>query len=166
MPINFLDPNCATNSSNIKFGICDDPPPATSPAYIDINNVPNWIAIVNNPSQENVKFYAIDNCVIVLRTDGSIESRCDGVLNYSTKLIFVELKSRQSGQWLKKGREQLTITINNFIAEHDITVFTNIEAYVSNNLKPLAHSGQAGNILQFYRDTGFILRGKRIIDII
>jgi len=100
MPINFLDPNCSTNSNNLEFGLCDAPPPSNSPAYIDETNQTVWIAKVNNPSNEDVAFYAVDNCVTVLKPDGNEDSRCDGVLFYSDILIFVELKSRESGQWL------------------------------------------------------------------
>jgi len=125
-----------------------------------------WIAKINNLNQENVVFYAIDNCVTVLRPDGKDESRCDGVLSYANKLIFVELKSRKSKKWFKKGREQLTTTINYFRLNHDVTTFKKIEAYVCNNLRPLAHVGQAANIQKFKDETGFILKGKRIIDIV
>jgi len=166
MPTNFLDPNCRTNSNNAEFGLCDDPPPSNSPAYIDEVDHAIWISKVNNPRNENVDFFAIDNCVTVLRPDRTMDSRCDGALFYSDKLIFVELKSRQSGKWLQKGRKQLTTTINNFRLNHDISLYSNVEAYVCNNLKPLAHTGQASNIQKFKDDTGLILKGKREIDII
>lgn len=166
MPINFLDSDCSSNSSNSAFGLCDDPPPSNNPAYINENTPSFWIAKINNLNQENVVFYAIDNCVTVLRPDGKDESRCDGVLSYANKLIFVELKSRKSKKWFKKGREQLTTTINYFRLNHDVTTFKKIEAYVCNNLRPLAHVGQAANIQKFKDETGFILKGKRIIDIV
>jgi len=166
MPINFLDPNCSTNSNNPTFGLCDDPPPSNAPAYIDEINPTIWIAKVNNPRSENITFFAIDNCVNVLRPDGTLDSRCDGVLSYIDNLIFVELKSRQSGKWLQKGRKQLTTTIDNFKLNHNISQYSNVEGYVCNNLKPLAHTGQASNIQKFKDDTGFILKGKREIDII
>ncbi|MCB9036883.1 MAG: hypothetical protein H6557_09715 [Lewinellaceae bacterium] len=165
MAINFLDTNCRTESNKGQFGLCDDPPPAADPAYIDETDASKWIGIVNNHTRINIEFYAIDNCVTVLRADGSLESRCDGLLSYQENLIFVELKPRGGGQWLKKGREQLTITINRFKLEHDITVFNKVEAYVCNNLRPLAHSGQASNIQKFRDDTGLILRGQQTINL-
>lgn len=166
MSINFLDPNCSTNSNNREFGLCDDPPPSKSPAYIEEIDQTIWIAKVNNPNTEKVTFFAIDNCVEVLRADGKMESRCDGVLSYSNNLIFVELKSRKSKKWFKGGREQLTTTIKNFMLHHDISEYSKVEAYVCNKLRPLAHTGQAANIQKFKDDTGFILKGKRAIDII
>lgn len=165
MPINFLDPNCSTNSNNLEFGLCDDPPPSNSPAYINETDQTIWIAKVNNLNTENITFYAIDNCVSVFRTDGTMDKKCDGVLSYSSNLIFVELKSRKSKKWFREGRKQITITIRHFILNHDISQYSKIEAYVCNKLRPLAHTGQAVNIQKFKDDTGFILKGKRDIDI-
>jgi hypothetical protein len=38
MPINFFVEEAKTTSSYLKFGLCDDPPPAQNPAYIDEND--------------------------------------------------------------------------------------------------------------------------------
>lgn len=35
MGINFFDANCQGRTNQSKFGLCDDPPPAKNPAYID-----------------------------------------------------------------------------------------------------------------------------------
>jgi hypothetical protein len=165
MPINFFDSSCKDSSNKEKFGLCDDPPPAQERAYIDEINRSKWIAIVNNPKKAEVEFFAIDNCVDILKPNGTMGSRCDGLLFYDkNRLIFVELKSREGGQWLKKGREQLTKTIEKFKAEYDITPY-HVEAYVCNSLRPLAHIGQAVNIQKFKNDTGFILNGKQEINL-
>ncbi len=71
---------CKTESDSTRFGICDDPPPPHIPAYIEEDNPLKWIAIIHNPKQESVEFYAIDHCVEIVRTDGTMESRCDGLL--------------------------------------------------------------------------------------
>lgn len=163
MSINFLDIDCSTHSDQQEFGLCDDPPPPHIPAYIDETNPDKWIAKIINTNQENITFYAIDHCVDVLRPDGTKDSRCDGVLSYSNHLIFVELKSKTSTKWFKKGREQLTTTINHFKLNHDMTAYSKVEAYVCNNLRPFAHSGQAANIQKFKDDTDFILKGEREI---
>lgn len=165
MPIDFFKTSCKTESNNVEFGLCDDPPPNTNPAYIDESNRSNWIAIVKNPTQSSVKFYAIDNCVPIFRADGNMENRCDGLLSYSNNLVFIELKSREGGQWLKKGREQLTAIIQLFKSENDITAYDKVEAYVCNSLRPLAHTGQFGNIQQFRNDTGLILKGTMVVDL-
>ena len=94
-----------------------------------------------------------------------MESRCDGVLSFDNKLIFVELKEREGGQWLKKGRLQLTATILRFKQEQDVTKFSNVRAFVCNRLRPLAHKGQFSNIQKFKDETGYTLEGKNNIEI-
>lgn len=163
MPIDFFKPSCKTESDSNEFGLCDDPPPITEPAYIDENDSSKWIAIIKNSEQKTVRFYAIDNCVSILKPDGNMESRCDGLLLYSNNLIFVELKSRKGGQWLKKGRIQLTTIVKIFQSENDITDYDKAEAYVCNNLRPISHIGQASNIQKFKDETGLILKGKNTI---
>ena len=157
--------DCKTETKKIIFGLCDDQPPQSNPAYIDEGNHIKWIGIVNNPLEKDVCFNAIDNCIDIRRNDNSMDSRCDGVLSYQNNLIFVELKEREGGQWLKKGREQLTATINRFKQESDITKFSSVKGYVCNSLRPQAHFGQATNIQQFKDDTGFTLVGKQEIDL-
>ena len=93
------------------------------------------------------------------------ENICDGMLHYYNNLIFVELKARQSGGWLKKGREQLTITITKFKQNHDITEYHKVEAYVCNRLKPLANTGNSNHIQQFRDETGLILNVQQNISI-
>ncbi|MFA6008432.1 MAG: hypothetical protein WC799_00505 [Desulfobacteraceae bacterium] len=163
MPVDFFNAMCKTESKKEEFGLCDDPPPSIEPAYINESNPMKWIAIVKNSEQEIVDFYAIDNCVQIYREDGSMESRCDGLLSYLNNLIFIELKSREGGQWLKKGRIQLTTIVEIFKSENDITNYEKVEAYVCNSLRPLAHSGQLSNIQKFKDDTGLILRGTNIV---
>lgn len=165
MPINFFLNACKTVSNRIEFGLCDDPPPTTNPAYIDESNQSIWIAIVKNPNNNNVEFYGIDNCVQIYKANGDMESRCDGLLLHSNSLIFIELKCRAGGKWLQKGREQLTTTINRFKSEYDINDYTKVEAYVCNSLRPLAHTGQFGNIQKFKNDTGLILKGVNVINL-
>lgn len=165
MPINFFDPNCKTESDISRFGLCDDPPPDSNPAYIDENDPSKWIATVNNNIQEIVRFYAIDNCVPILRPNGDMESRCDGLLLYSNKLIFIELKSREGGQWLKKGREQITTIVNIFKSQNNINSYAKVEAYVCNSLRPMTHFGQASNIQKFRDDTGLMLKGTNAIEL-
>lgn len=164
MPIDYFS-NCKTESKKDKFGLCDDQPPLKNPAYIDEIDPGKWIGIVNNLAEENIFFNAIDNCIDIRRSDNSMDSRCDGVISYQKNLIFVELKEREGGQWLKKGREQLTATITRFKQECNISQFTSVKGYVCNNLRPQAHFGQATNIQKFKDDTGFLLFGKQEIDL-
>jgi len=164
MPIDYFS-NCKTNSNKDKFGLCDDQPPLSNPAYIDENDSTKWIGIVHNPHLKEINFNAIDNCIDIRRDDNKMDSRCDGVLSYDNNLIFTELKEREGGQWLKKGREQLTATIKRFKQEVDTNRFSSIKGYVCNNLRPQAHSGQAVNIQRFKDDTGYNLYGKQDVDI-
>ena len=163
MSINFFQVTCKTESETIEFGLCDDI--ANSPAYIDENDPLKWIGIVKNPNNKKAQFFAIDNCVVIKRSDGTDESRCDGVLKENSNLVFVELKERGSSGWFKKGREQLTNTINIFKSNHDINDYSSIRAFVCNKLKPSSHSGRAANIQQFYDETGYILGDKQEITI-
>ena len=159
MPINFFQQSCKESSNESAFGLCDDTPPPNIPAYIDENDTSKWIATVENLNNKNVDFYAIDNCLTILKPNATNdkESTSEGFLHHTNDLVFVELKDRVSSGWLKKGREQLTNTIRLFSANHDITAFSNIEAYVANKQRPLANAGFSNQIEQFKDDTKLIL---------
>jgi len=163
MPIDFFKTCCKTYSINKKFGLCDDPPPATTPAYIDESDAQKWIAEVQNDKELLVNFYAIDHCVDIFRANGDLESRCDGMLYFKDNLIFVELKDRDSNGWLAKGREQLTITFNIFKSNYDISKFNKIEGCVCNKQRPLAITGNNIEVQKFKDETGLRLKPNRII---
>ena len=112
-----------------------------------------------------MEFIAIDACIDIRKPDGNLESRCDGLLSFENDLIFVELKFREGGQWLKKGREQLTITVNNFKDSYTISEYNNVYGNVCNSLRPLSHSGHAANIQQFYDETNLVLKSDNVIEI-
>lgn len=163
MPIDFFPERCKTESNDLEFGLCDDTP--NSPAYIDERDRSKWIGIVKNPGKKEAEFYAIDNCVDILRADGSQESRCDGVLKESTNLIFVELKERGSKGWFGDGRKQLTTTINIFKANYNTSDYSSITAHVCNSLRPASNSGRAVSIQMFKDDTGYVLKDQQEITI-
>jgi hypothetical protein len=166
MPIDFFKATCKTESTVEQFGLCDDPPPASNPAYIDENNSGNWIATVINSNKKKVEFHAIDSCVEILKPDGTLESRCDGILHHDTELIFVELKDRGAQGWLKKGCSQLTITYTNFVANHNITGFKMNTVYVANKQRPLIATNISNHIQQIKDDTGLILKVQNTIEIL
>src|SRR6202041_2503309 len=85
---------CQTYSNKKLFGLCDDPPPAKNPAYINEKDGESWIAVVENEESFDTTFTAVDNCIVTRRGDGKIDNRCDGILSYDTTIIFVELKQR------------------------------------------------------------------------
>ena len=166
MHVNFFEERCKSESNSRYFGICDDPEAARTPAYLDedeLNNQ-NWIGKVSNSSSETIEFFAIDNCVKLLRPGGEIQNRCDGLLRFDNKLIFVELKSGKHG-WLGKGRKQLTQTINRFKEEYNISSFNKVKAYLCNNMRPRATSNHKIEIQKFKDETGLILRVEQEIRI-
>ena len=165
MPINFFDEACKTTSNLSLFGLCDDPPQTKNPAYIDEYDNSKWIATVKNSSNKIVNFFAIDNCIVMLRPNGQLESRCEGVLQHETNLKFIELKDRDSSGWLGKSRNQLKITYAEFCRNHDVSKFTNIVAYASNKQRPSSNNSYATVKREFKDETGLILEVKSTIEI-
>jgi hypothetical protein len=156
MSINFFDANCQSQTNQYKFGLCDDP--NEDPAYIDIDDCSKWIAIVENNQEIEVIFTAIDNCIEILRSDGTMDNRCDGMLTYNNHLIFVELKEKNyRNNWVVKGEKQLKNTINVFIANHDLEIYKSKKAYIANNKKPNFQSSQMGRMARFEAETDFRL---------
>ncbi|MBO1057617.1 MAG: hypothetical protein HEQ27_14265 [Dolichospermum sp. JUN01] len=166
MSINFFDANCQSQTNQYKFGLCDDPNKDKDPAYIDTVDCSKWIAIVENNQEIEVIFTAIDNCIEILRSDGTMDNRCDGMLTYNNHLIFVELKERNfRNKWVGKGEEQLKNTINVFIANHDLEIYKSKKAYIANNKKPTFQSSQITRMDKFKDETGFRLIIQNTIEI-
>lgn len=166
MPVDFFISSCKSTTVKNKFGLCDDPPPATNPAYIDEYVQDKWIAEVINKNEITVDLHAIDHCIEIKRPNGEMESRCDCMLHYNNSLIFIELKDRASSGWLKKGGDQVSITIRKFKEFHDTNIFKKMEAYVCNKQRPLAITGMNTVTQKFKDETGLILKPDRkvIID--
>jgi hypothetical protein len=166
MSINFFDANCQSQTNQYKFGLCDDPNKDKDPAYIDTVDCSKWIAIVENNQEIEVIFTAIDNCIEILRSDGTMDNRCDGMLTYNNHIIFVELKERNfRNKWVGKGEEQLKNTINVFIANHDLAIYKSKKAYIANNKKPTFQSSQITRMDKFKDETGFRLIIQNTIEI-
>ena len=159
MKINFSDAGCQTTSSRKKFGLCDDPPPKSSPAYIDELDGAKWIAVVVNDERHEVTFTSIDNCIPITKPDGRRAKRCDGVLMHGSSVIFIELKARASGSdWVKEGEKQLRETICHFEQEEETSQYSKKKAYVANSERPKFRASQTRRMEQFFNDTGYILR--------
>jgi len=154
---------CGTQTNNSTFGICDDPPPLKEPAYIQEFRPIDWIAEVTNISEKRVVFKAIDNCVPVYRPNGELESRCDGLLVCENEIIFIELKDRNSARWLSKGRDQITVTVENFIKNHNQNDYNWKVAYVCNKQRPFAASGINTEMEKFKNDTALLLNNKGLL---
>lgn len=160
MSINFTEAKCQTNSNKKLFGLCDDPPPAVNPAYIDEADGSKWIAVVVNDDRYEVTFTAIDNCIEIRRNGGTMHKRCDGVLTYSATVIFVELKARGAigNEWVKDAEKQLRTTIGHYEATDDAEDYNSKKAYVANSEHPKFKESQARRMDQFLTDTGYVLR--------
>lgn len=160
MIVDFNEKKCQTASKRKIFGICDDPPPAKKPAYIDEINGSNWIAVVENEHQYPVTFTAIDNCIEILKEDGKMKQRCDGMLTYNSTVIFVELKDRdaQRNAWVEAAIPQLKSSIKSF---EDTLTSENYEkklAYISNKQNPKFKSTQQSRMNAFFDETNYVLR--------
>jgi len=160
MSVNFCKSKCQTNSNRQTFGLCDDPPPAKNPAYIDELNGSNWIAVVENESQKQITFTAIDNCIEILRSDGKMKQRCDGMLTYNSTVIFVELKDRDAhgNAWVEDAIPQLKSTIEEFEDTEMADNFNKKLAYISNKQHPRFKSTQQRRMDSFFDDTNYVLR--------
>jgi|LakMenE01Jun11ns_1017448.scaffolds.fasta_scaffold9846049_3 hypothetical protein len=167
MSINFFDANCQSQTNQPKFGLCDDPPPSEDPAYIDIDDCSKWIAIVENNQEIEVIFTAIDNCIEILRSNGEKENRCDGMLTYNSKIIFVELKTRKytNSVWIEEGEKQLRKTIAVFVNHNNLAIFKSKKAYIANNKKPQFQYSHKERMQKFRNNTGFTLSIQNTIKV-
>lgn len=160
MSIDFFNESCKYSTRNKKFGLCDPISPdgnTENPAYIDNENGETWIATVLNDYEDEIYFYAIDNCV---NFNTQIQVRkCDGVLILKDKIAFVELKSRtgKASKWISHAESQLITTIEYFSQEIDTADYTDKRAYIANNRSPRSRISQAERMDRFYKTTGFVL---------
>lgn len=152
----FNNPNKETTNKPL-FGLCDDVAPVNcpkTPAYIDVSDDDKWTAVVTNINRKAATFYPIDNCIEILRPDGKMDNRCDGLLEYDNDLIFVELKDRASAGWVSDGLNQLKVTIRNFKAYHNVNDYNSIKAQLCNKQRPSAVISCKVNIEKFKDETG------------
>jgi hypothetical protein len=166
MKIDFKVAKCQTYSNKKIFGLCDEPAPAKTPAYIDENDGAKWIAVVENDYCFSVTFTAIDNCIVINSTNGKLDKRCDGVLTFNSNVIFVELKkqrAKKNDDWIKDAENQLKSTINHFELSDDAATFKVKEAYIANSEHPKFKHSQTSRMEQFYAATGYVLRIKNRI---
>ena len=149
MSIDFFEARCQSNTTTTLFGICDNED--GSPAFIDEVNQDIWIAKVINDLETNVIMTAVDNCISILRVDGTMDNRCDAMLIYTDNIIFVELKN-QSKHWITHAVEQLETTIINFMKENDITIFRHKRAFAVNKKHPRFEYGNPERRQRFFSE--------------
>ncbi|MBK8045067.1 MAG: hypothetical protein IPK21_21930 [Haliscomenobacter sp.] len=169
MSIEFQVPSCQTRSGKKLFGLCDDPPPSQTTAYIDEADGSKWIAVVVNEYEYPVLFTAIDRCIEIRNPDGKMEKRCDGMLTYGSSVIFVELKQRggaKSNAWIREAEGQLKNTISYF-EETDLSEkYTLKMAYISNSEHPKFRASQIVRMEKFFSETTYILRIEARINLL
>jgi hypothetical protein len=98
MSINFFKLSCQDTTNQSEFGLCDDPPPPHTPAYIDLdisNKDEKWIAIVDNSNEIEITFTAIDNCIEIRRPNGEMDKSCEGMLTYQNSYYFCRVKEKR-----------------------------------------------------------------------
>lgn len=167
MKIDFFNTNCNSFSSKKEFGLCDDPPPAKNPAYIDEKNGQNWIAVIENHHQTKVHFVAIDNCITLKRDDGTDVSKCDGLLYFDDTIIFVELKQRGGNpkDWKEEAVNQLKETIILFEQQQEAKKFKIKRAYTCNKKVRKSNEKNQNRMEKFKDDTGYVLSIQQRIEI-
>jgi hypothetical protein len=133
MSVNFFEIGCQEQPITAQiFGICDK---KNEKAFTKLQEPKTWIATVENLNLISITFTAIDGCIKILRDDGSTEKRCDCMLTYTDNIVFVELKEVEKS-WTTEAIKQLEITIKQFIAEHDISVYRHKRAFACNRKHP------------------------------
>ena len=159
MSVTFFQPACQSQSNRRTFGICDDPPPDRSPAYLDETNGDTWIAVVHKGDDLLVTFTAIDYCIETRRPNGEMDNRCDGMLAYGDTVVFVELKERNTDRttWVAQGEKQLRTSIAYFQATEAAATFTQKLAYLANSERPKFNDSNRNRKGQFFADTGYVL---------
>ena len=167
MPVDFFNEKCRTTSNKARFGLCDDPPPRHTPAYIDEDNEDEWIGIVTNRRLLDINFYAVDHCVDLPFQESKEPQRCDGIILAESTLVFVELKARDErrNKWIKKGINQLIPTIEFFKQNYEITGYNRVEARICNKKRPISHSGRSEKMQNFKDITGMVLYTDQEIQI-
>lgn len=168
MAVDFSNPDCIENTNALVFGICDDPPTKEKPgepAYLDFEDSEKWIAWVDNDLGKQVTFTAVDHCIDIKRANGEVESSCDGMLNYDSTLIFVELKDSNRSGWLGKAIDQLQVTIGIYKAELGLNGYNRYYAYVANKQRPYFNAANPALAEKFEDDTDFILMVDQVVKI-
>jgi hypothetical protein len=138
MKVDFFKASCQTITQETKFGICDDDDKnIKTPAYINTDDASKWIAEVLNESSKTITFTAIDNCIDMIRENGDMEKRCDGMITCEESLFLVELKDK-TAHWQSSGIEQIESTLIQLIENNEKYYygFKRRKAFVANKRHP------------------------------
>jgi hypothetical protein len=157
--------DCSSRIDNNRFGISDAEANMQLPAKVLIANDHLWDFAVSNPNRLEVLFKAIDYCVDIYRTGtydlanenrnpanfssvntyhagAQLIKRCEGLIQFNDKILFIEIKRRPRGNWLSDAREKFEETILSFKEHHPLLSGQIIEPIVSNMLFNRAHQSE------------------------
>lgn len=148
MSVDFFQAQCQSRTTEKLFGICDKQ--NGTPAFIDTTDQSQWIAKVLNDSSICITHTAIDNCISILNSDGTMAKRCDAMLIYTDNIVFVELKN-QRADWITDAVEQIEVTINHFIANHNLNLYKHKRAFTANKKHPQFNYGNHERSQRFFR---------------
>jgi hypothetical protein len=181
LSVDFFKDECINVLSDKIFGLCDDDEgeEKCKPAYTDTNEnnqdknkngkieKDDWIATVINSDAHNVTFIAVDNCISLKKEDGSDDEKCDVIIIYNNKIIFIELKNckRMNSRLVNKGISQLKSTIKHFKKHHNINGYSKKTAYISNRRKPEFIESTTKRMQKFKDETGVNLTIEATIEI-
>lgn len=163
---NFFQKRHIKKTRQARFGICDVPPPPHCPAYIDLLNGKNWIAVIENNRKEEVSFIPIDNCISLKTSAKKTAKRCDGMLYYKSTVIFVELKEikARDKNWINTAVEQLKSTIDHYERSSRTKSFDTKKAYIANKKATQFKQPRFECMSRFFDETGYTLNiSNRII---
>lgn len=155
---------CQDVTQATYFGICDDKPHQR--AYIDTTESGKWMAVIKNYTRQEVTFTALDNCIEIHKSNGKMESRCEGAITYNDTIIFVEIKERKGDAktWAKDADKQLRNTISSIEAKINLDGFSIKRAAITNRLQKGSKEKHTVRMKKFQEDTGYVLRvDNRII---
>ena len=143
------------------FGIFD---PGNDRPACTTSNPDLYQAVVCNPHQRALQFVPIDHNLNIRRSNGDLESTCDGMMyDGNDYLAFIELKDKDQG-WASEAEGQLRTTISLFKANHGDSRFRQRCTYAVNVRHPFFHPSFKQVMQQFKSQTGFILRfGRKIV---
>jgi len=155
MSVDFFNTPCKESAlTNKEFGICDNED--GSKAYTDVDDSHLWIAVVNNETQIEVTFTAIDNCIEILKEGTKDkESSCDGMLTFKKSVFLVELKNQGTGGWLSTAIGQLKNSIRLLSENNNLDDVRFKKAYACNRKHPNFTVMEVERKRKFYDETGF-----------
>lgn len=163
--VNFLSRTyrCEAVKRDKVIGICD--PEGELPAYTTtaVNSGEKWIATIQNVKSIDIQFVPVDKNIPIYRSNGEMESSCDGMILYGKNICFVELKDVRIGGWLSEAISQLITTIEIFNQNHNYRDFEKRYAYPANCRHPQFQSSCREQLQEFRNKYHFALVPKATI---